>query len=121
MSPACPVPGLSEAAASPEPGLTTSLPKKGTPMAETNTQRDLEAEIKILKQDLGKLQADLRGIAETVVDTGRRTASDASDSVRQQVEQQLDTIHEHIQKKPVTTVAMAFGIGLLAGKLFGRK
>jgi ElaB/YqjD/DUF883 family membrane-anchored ribosome-binding protein len=89
-------------------------------MADNADQGRLQDDIESLREDLAKVKGDIREIADTLVNMGRHQAQQMSDRVSHQVESGLDSIQEYVERRPVATLAMAFGVGLLAGKLFGR-
>ncbi len=87
-------------------------------MAKETDTSELQSELAALKQDLSKVRTDVRGLAETLVDLGKGSAQKVRSDVEGRVESSLESLQEHIEKRPVTTVAVAFAVGLVAGKLF---
>lgn len=87
--------------------------------ADKDTPRQTIAdspEAAALRKDIEQLRKDLAALAESV----RHRSSD-------QVQAGFDTARQHagdlgreIEARPLTSVAAAFGIGLLLGKLFSR-
>lgn len=100
---------------------------------------DLQNEIATLKQDLGRLRTDFADIANSMLEAGRAEAGDARERVESELKDRLDQMRsaadraadrgrqakhsvEHtIEERPLMSVVVAFGVGLLAGKIFGDK
>lgn len=112
-------------------------------MATTNSKtndkaQDLRDEIKTLKEDLAKLREDLSAIPET----GRNIASDSVAAARESLQQEAEKLMERIRgageeagsqsrqvvdqvgrtmkERPVTSILVAIGTGLVLGWLTRR-
>lgn len=91
-------------------------------MADDNGKREeLEREIASLKEDLTKLQGDLKHVAETAVDAGRDTAHQAREQASKQWQEGVDAARTYVEEKPMAVVIGAFLVGMVMGTLFGRK
>ena len=81
-----------------------------------------------LRADLDKMRADLAALMDSVgkfaSDSGREGVL-AFDSVRTraqaQATQSLESIEHQIAAKPLTSVLVAFAVGMLFGKLMDRR
>ena len=81
-----------------------------------------------LRADLDKMRADLAALMDSVgkfaSDSGREGVR-AFDSVRTraqaQATQSLESIEHQIAAKPLTSVLVAFAVGMLFGKLMDRR
>jgi len=82
---------------------------------------ELRNDIDKLKEDLTHLRSDIGSLTETLVGTGRDSAKAVRDQVQHRVESGIDSAKKCIEERPVTTMAAAFGVGLLLGKLFSSK
>ncbi|MFW6032001.1 MAG: hypothetical protein ACOCTI_01345, partial [Phycisphaeraceae bacterium] len=81
---------------------------------------DIRDDVRSLKEGLGKLQDDLRSLAQSVMGAGRRSAEQAGASDTQ-IDDVLRQAKEQITRRPAATVAIAFVVGLMAAWLLGRK
>jgi ElaB/YqjD/DUF883 family membrane-anchored ribosome-binding protein len=88
-------------------------------------------EIKALKDDLAGLRKDMQTLVKTVGEDarnrGRETVSKAkaeagryADEAVTRGKEGMAAIESHIEDRPFTSVLMAFGIGLVIGKLLDR-
>jgi ElaB/YqjD/DUF883 family membrane-anchored ribosome-binding protein len=95
------------------------------------TTHDIEGEFGAVKDDLAKLRADIANLSATLKSLTAETVHDRIDSLKGRVDglahdakdqgrQALDDLAEHIEKRPVSSVLVAFGVGILLGRLFDR-
>lgn len=87
---------------------------------ENRTTADLQHEMDALKADLGIIQKDLQGVAQSALNMGKDSARHAREMASEKMDTGAEMISEYIHKRPVQTLAIAFVAGLVAGKLFGR-
>ena len=96
-----------------------------------NETLDLEADIKQLKADLEKLAKQMAATGEHGYGTARRAAALGAEQLRAQGEAKLDELREnardieaqitaHVREKPVTSLAIAAGVGFLFALLARR-
>ena len=100
-------------------------------------------ELDVLKQDVQKLQADLRDMILAVGEQGKEKLletkkklqvtlkhlkgeatekfGEAYDSFREHGEEAVEKSREAIQDRPITCVLIAFGVGILLGSLIQRR
>jgi ElaB/YqjD/DUF883 family membrane-anchored ribosome-binding protein len=95
------------------------------------TTRNLETEFDTVKDDIGKLRADIANLSASLSDATSDTVREQLSSIRGRIDQAasdardhgrevLGDLADHIEERPLTSILMAFGIGLLVGKLFDR-
>jgi len=95
------------------------------------TSSNVESEFATLKDDLAKLRADVAALSAAVRDTASDTVQEQIDAIRDRIshlasdareesQQRLDDLAGQIEERPLTSVLLAFGVGLLIGKLFDR-
>lgn len=79
-------------------------------------------------EDLAALRADLKALKESIADL----AKDKSDEVRAKLsetadravasgKQSAETMQETVRERPITSVAIAFGVGMLIAHLLDRR
>ncbi|MDX1581898.1 MAG: hypothetical protein R3360_09770, partial [Alphaproteobacteria bacterium] len=83
-------------------------------------QSDMSQEIEALKNDMASLREDLGKIATTLGEEAKGHSRAAYDDVRRRADAGIDTVERQIDEHPFTSMAAAFGIGLLIGNLFRR-
>lgn len=95
------------------------------------TSRDVEGEFSAVKDDLAKLRADVANLSAALKGLTSETVHDQIDSLKGRIDrmthdakdqgrQALDDLADHIEERPVSSVLIAFGVGILLGRLFDR-
>jgi ElaB/YqjD/DUF883 family membrane-anchored ribosome-binding protein len=94
-------------------------------MSETSFDSDLSN----VKSDLGKLRADIAALKDSfqsfASDTMRTKFNSAQETVDQWTEkarirgrESLEDLAEEIEERPLTSIFLAFGLGVILGRLF---
>ena len=95
------------------------------------TSHDVEGEFGAVKDDLAKLRADITNLSAAIKELTSDTVHDQIDSLKGRIDrlthdaknqgrQALDDLADHIEERPVSSVLIAFGVGILLGRLFDR-
>jgi ElaB/YqjD/DUF883 family membrane-anchored ribosome-binding protein len=95
------------------------------------TSHDVEGEFGAVKDDLAKLRADIANLSAALKDLTSDTVHEQIGSLKGRIDratgdaklhgrQTLDDLADHIEERPVASVLIAFGVGVLIGKLFDR-
>ena len=95
------------------------------------TSHDLQSEIGTVKDDLAKLRADIVNLSSALKDLTSETVHERfeslqggldklTDDAKLRGKQKLEDLTDHIEEQPLTSVLIAFGVGLLIGKLLDR-
>jgi ElaB/YqjD/DUF883 family membrane-anchored ribosome-binding protein len=101
-------------------------------MAESKAEQDLRKDLDAIKSDIDALRKDLVGVVDTVKGTATKRADAEIDALRKRLDklatnvqttgrEQLRAIEEQIEERPLVSLAMAFAIGLMLGRLFDRR
>lgn len=91
----------------------------------------LRADVGRLRDDVAVLTRHLSGAADEAADDVRQRLRDTyrqtgeaarqtRDAARERVDRGRSAIESEFQERPVTVLGIAFGTGLLIGRLFGR-
>ncbi len=78
---------------------------------------DLKADMEILRADLANLKEDLKAVGESFKNQAAQTSRSARDAAVRKWDDSTDTLRNEILERPMTSVAVAFGAGLIVGKL----
>lgn len=100
---------------------TAATGKSGDPAKDFS---ELEADIKQLKRDLERLAKDMQTTGEHGVGAAKRAAALGAEQLRSQGEAKLDELRAgardieeqlqaHVREKPITSLAIAAGVGFL--------
>ena len=92
---------------------------------------EIDSNLDTVKDDLGKLKADLsslttafQGFAAETVRTKWNGTQEKLDQwterARSQSRESLEDLAEEIEDRPLTSILLAFGLGVLLGRLFDR-
>jgi ElaB/YqjD/DUF883 family membrane-anchored ribosome-binding protein len=111
--------------------MATSASSKSRSTGDKNGAQDLEAEIAKLREEMSKLAEQVAKTRDTSYSAARRAANEGIEQIKVQgeaamedlkanardVEQQLT---ETVREKPITSLAIAAGVGLLFDVLMRR-
>lgn len=100
--------------------------------SESKAERDLRQDLDVLKTDLDVLKKDIGTIVESLKGQASSRAEAELEQVRKRVgklagdlqsqgREQIRTIEAQIEERPLASLAMAFAIGLIFGKIFDRR
>jgi ElaB/YqjD/DUF883 family membrane-anchored ribosome-binding protein len=103
-------------------------------MAESSTksERDLKSDVDAIRADIDVLRKDLATVldrikgtasnrAEAEVQALQRRINKIADDVQTSGREGLRAVEEHIEERPLVSLAMAFAVGLVLGRLFDRR
>lgn len=90
-------------------------------IADDTSEPGLRADVDTLKADLLRIKDDLALIADSVRTRVRSQAQSTRANATTRYQDSMDSIEQYIEEKPLTTVLVAFGVGLLLGKIFSLK
>lgn len=82
---------------------------------------DLQAEIGQLRADLGKIADTLKTIVSDEAREGYARVRGAAAEAQARAARTTEAVGHEISDRPFTSVATAFGAGILLGLLFGRR
>lgn len=100
---------------------------------------ELSDEVQDLRDDLGKLRNSVADMLESLISSGRSGATNLRERLSENAEkwtgdlrdafsvagkksrQTVENVHEQIEQRPVTSLLVAFGFGILLGKLLDRR
>ncbi len=81
-----------------------------------------------LKDDLTRIQADLAALAQTVralvgdqAEEGVAQAREAASKIKSQASATAARVEQEVTNRPLVSLLVAFGAGLLVGKLLDRR
>lgn len=78
----------------------------------TNLEQDVEA----LKRELTELRSDISRLADTLWKVSGNTAAKG----RERARETISAFEDEVGARPLTSVATAFGVGFIIGKLLDR-
>ena len=107
-------------------------------MAETTTQnetrieRDLKSDINVIKSDIDNLRKDLAAALDRIKGTAASRAESEIQALQKRINKIADdlqtggreglrAVEERIEERPLVSLAIAFAVGLVLGRLFDRR
>jgi ElaB/YqjD/DUF883 family membrane-anchored ribosome-binding protein len=95
------------------------------------TTRNIDGEFDTVKDDLTKLRNDIADLSAALKDVTSEAVRDQIGVIRDRIDQltgeakvhgrqTLDTVTDHIEERPLASVLIAFGVGMLIGRLLDR-
>lgn len=95
-------------------------------------ERDINKDVDAIKTDLDALRKDLASVLETIKGTAKSRAETEIDALQKRLNQiagdvqtsgreSLAAVEGQIGDKPLVSVAIAFAVGMVLGRLFDRK
>jgi ElaB/YqjD/DUF883 family membrane-anchored ribosome-binding protein len=107
-------------------------------MAETGTksesriERDLKSDVDAIRTDIEVLRKDLAVVLERIKGTAssraeaevqalQRRINKIADDVQASGRESLRTVEQQIEERPLVSLAVAFAVGLVLGRLFDRR
>lgn len=105
---------------------------EATAKTESRIERDLKSDIDSIRSDLDVLRKDIGTVldrikgtasnrAETEIRAMQQRIGRIADEVQASGRDSLRAIEERIEERPLVSLAMAFAVGLVLGRLFGRR
>jgi ElaB/YqjD/DUF883 family membrane-anchored ribosome-binding protein len=88
------------------------------------TEKDLQSlrvEIDRLRADLGSLVDTLQDVAGSAGHAAVERAREAAARARGQAQKATEAVSRQIEERPLSSIVLAFVVGLLLGVLFGRQ
>jgi ElaB/YqjD/DUF883 family membrane-anchored ribosome-binding protein len=95
------------------------------------TSSSVESEFATVKDDLARLRADVAALSSAMRDATSGTVQEQIDVIRDRINrlageakeegrQRLDDLAGRVEERPLTSVLLAFGVGMLIGRLLDR-
>jgi len=102
--------------------MSTSGNRSGARAQDEGTLQDsLSAAAQAAKDAASDVVERGRAAASDLVDRGRAAASDMVDRGRESVDHARERLSDRVRERPLTSVLVAGGIGLLVGMLIARR
>lgn len=92
-----------------------------TPRALDSHERDLKQDIDLLRADLDALRKDLASLVSTLKDNVSGGAETFARDLQTTGQDQLRSAGRMIEEQPLMSVAIAFALGLVVGRLRDRR
>jgi ElaB/YqjD/DUF883 family membrane-anchored ribosome-binding protein len=95
-------------------------------------ERDLSKDVDAIKSDLDALRKDISSVVQTIKGTAKSRADSEIEALQRRINQiasdvqasgrdSLRAVEGQIEEKPLVSVAVAFAIGLILGRVFDHR
>lgn len=85
-----------------------------------DTTETLRADLDALKTDMGALVDTLKKVAKEGGEEGMKNLREFQSQARVQATQSVQAVERQITENPLTSILVAFGAGMVIGKLMDR-
>lgn len=89
-------------------------------MATASNNQELQEQLDALRKDFGDLTTTLKDMTTTYAKAGQDRVKDAADSAGRQAKESFNRAQDEVEAHPYTSMAVAFGVGLVLGKILDR-
>ncbi|NGX15343.1 DUF883 family protein [Wenzhouxiangella sp. XN24] len=86
----------------------------------SNELQELKSELASLKSDMADIGETLAKLARSSANEGRERVKEAASHSRDQARQTLGAFEKEVEERPMTSLAVALGMGFILGKLIDR-
>lgn len=83
-------------------------------------RNELSSDIEALKSDMASLRKDFSGIASNLGQQAKERAAAVKETVQDSVQTSISSAESCVQRRPLTSVVVAFGVGVIVSKLLKR-
>jgi ElaB/YqjD/DUF883 family membrane-anchored ribosome-binding protein len=103
-----------------------------TAQTETRIERDLKSDMNAIKSDIDNLRKDLAAALDRIKGTATSRAESEIQALQKRINriaedlqtggrESLRAVEERIEERPLVSLAIAFAVGLVLGRLFDRR
>jgi ElaB/YqjD/DUF883 family membrane-anchored ribosome-binding protein len=90
-------------------------------MANTETtQKELQEQLDSLRKDLSEIRQLVKSLASGYAEEGKDRLRASANRAQAQAKETLADVEGEIRSHPLSSVAVAFAVGLLIGKILNR-
>ena len=77
-------------------------------------------ELDAVKEDLEALRADLEALVKAVSDSASDIGKETFEAAKAKGQENVDALAKQVEERPLASIALSFGVGLLLGILSRR-
>ncbi|SFK05991.1 DUF883 family protein [Methylophaga sulfidovorans] len=90
-------------------------------MATQTTNQELQEQLDALRKDFAEVASTLKSLTSEYAQQGQDKVKAAAQQAQQQAKESFARAQGEVEAHPYTSMAVAFGIGLVIGKVLDRK
>jgi ElaB/YqjD/DUF883 family membrane-anchored ribosome-binding protein len=105
---------------------------ESTAKTESRIERDLKSDVDAIKSDLDNLRKDLAAVLDRIKGTATSRAESEIQALQKRIgkiaddlqtggREGLRAVEERIEERPLISLAIAFAVGIVLGRLFDRR
>ena len=104
-----------------ERGRTQRKVKANRTPAKVHANGQMRKQARKITQDVSRMGDIARDMAQEKLEQLRESATDYKDQGRDKIQEVERTIEDYIRERPIKTILIAAGIGLLLGRFWMRR
>lgn len=89
-------------------------------MSTQASNEELQKQLNALREDFSGLTKTLKEMSSAYAEQGQARVKDAADKVQQTARDSYGRVQHEVEAHPMSSVAIAFGVGLVLGKILDR-
>ncbi|AFJ03183.1 hypothetical protein Q7C_2044 [Methylophaga frappieri] len=89
-------------------------------MATQTSNEELQKQLNALREDFAGLTNTLKQMSSAYAEQGQTKVKETAEKAQEQVKQSYSRVQGEVEANPMSSVAIAFGIGLVIGKILDR-
>lgn len=89
-------------------------------MATQTTNQELQEQVSALRKDFGDITETLKALTSEYAKEGQEKVKNGAEEAKKQAQQTITRAQQEVEARPYTSMAVAFGVGMVIGKLMDR-
>lgn len=89
-------------------------------MATQTSNDELQQQLNALREDFGEITKTLKTLTSDYAEQSQNKIRQTAERAQQQAKQSINRAQHEVEAHPYTSMAVAFGIGVVIGKILDR-
>ncbi len=89
-------------------------------MATQTSNQELQEQVSALRKDFGDITETLKTLSADYAKEGQAKVRQSAEQAQQHAKQTITRAQQEVEARPYTSMAVAFGAGVVIGKLLDR-
>lgn len=89
-------------------------------MATQTTNQELQEQVSALRKDFGDITETLKTLTSDYAKESQARVKNSAEQAQKHAQQSLTRAQQEVEARPYTSMAVAFGVGMVIGKILDR-
>ncbi|WP_273150855.1 DUF883 family protein [Methylophaga thiooxydans] len=89
-------------------------------MATQANNQELQEQVSALRKDFGDITETLKSLTSDYAKQGQARVKQSAEQAQKHAQQTITHAQQEVEARPYTSMAVAFGVGVVIGKLLDR-